>query len=493
MSQQRSLSQTNLASNFQYSTHSLKGRSPSVKSQSSVPASQPDWEYQAITQNGSANWKRGHSCKERNPQPPSVSRPPALSRRSKSVSQMEVSPAIQQHQSYVSMEHPVCNITASVMIYDNPEKKWVHAGNSNSLSRVQIYHHTQNNSYRVVGRLKADQTVVINSAILKGLKYNQATPTFHQWRDSRQVYGLNFQSEEDAQSFASAMMSALESLSAPSRPPVPTSVPPQPPSQGPPQQNGPSVQEDIRTRPTETQNQRSYSSSEPPASSVTRISPEAPTVPSSAPPAPPAQPPAAPAAPPAPPGPPPPPSGGGPPPPPPPPPPPTQSAGAAPGGSGLAGALQAAKLKKVAKDDAAGGGDSGSAPKPRGGGMVDMMSEMQMKLKKRQQVQNNDEGKSGRTSPPNQNKDVARKPWEKTPAPVASRPKVNGISSVDGSNSPLANRRRGSFQKESKESSNASDSDLEKMKQEILTEMRKEMQKMKAEIIDAIKQELGKS
>ena len=55
--------------------------------------------------------------------------------------------------------------------------------------------------------------VVINCAILKGLKYNQATPTFHQWRDNRQVYGLNFTSKEDADSFAHAMLSALETLS----------------------------------------------------------------------------------------------------------------------------------------------------------------------------------------------------------------------------------------------------------------------------------------
>lgn len=54
--------------------------------------------------------------------------------------------------------------------------------------------------------------VVINCAILKSLKYNQATPTFHQWRDSRQVYGLNFTSKEDADSFAQAMITALDSL-----------------------------------------------------------------------------------------------------------------------------------------------------------------------------------------------------------------------------------------------------------------------------------------
>ncbi|XP_071832826.1 uncharacterized protein [Apostichopus japonicus] len=393
------------------------------------------------------------------------------------------------------MERAVCNTTASVMIYDDANRKWVQAGNSAGVSRVQIYQHQQNNTYRVVGRLKADQSVVINSAILKGLKYNQATPTFHQWRDSRQVYGLNFHSPEDAENFSSAMLSALEKLSAPSRPPVPTTAPPQAPTQV---HNGPSIQEEIRQRPPETQNQRtSSSSSEPPALPPSRVSPDAPSVPASAaPPVPPSQPPAAPpappAGPPAPPAPPPPPSGGGPPPPPPPPPPPSGGGGgggAASGGGGLGGGLAAAlaatKLKKTVKEE---GGDA-PPPAKKGGGMQDMMSEIQMKLKKRQQTQNTEEAKPpGRTSPPPvQNKDTNRKPWERNnPAPVANRTKVNGVP--DGSSSPKISRvaRRGSMQ-------NGNDSDLEKMKQEILTEMRKEMQKLKVEIIDAIKQELGKS
>ena len=54
--------------------------------------------------------------------------------------------------------------------------------------------------------------VVINCAILKGLKYNQATPTFHQWRDNRQVYGLNFASREEADNFSQAMLAALDTL-----------------------------------------------------------------------------------------------------------------------------------------------------------------------------------------------------------------------------------------------------------------------------------------
>ena len=54
--------------------------------------------------------------------------------------------------------------------------------------------------------------VVINCAIVRGMKYNQATHTFHQWRDSRQVYGLNFASRNDAENFAQAMMMSLDSL-----------------------------------------------------------------------------------------------------------------------------------------------------------------------------------------------------------------------------------------------------------------------------------------
>ena len=54
--------------------------------------------------------------------------------------------------------------------------------------------------------------MVINCALARGLKYNEATPTFHQWRDQRQVYGLNFASKEDAQVFGQAVSAALEHL-----------------------------------------------------------------------------------------------------------------------------------------------------------------------------------------------------------------------------------------------------------------------------------------
>ena len=52
--------------------------------------------------------------------------------------------------------------------------------------------------------------VVINCALVKGMRYNRATATFHQWRDTRQVYGLNFANGTDAITFGNAVQEALE-------------------------------------------------------------------------------------------------------------------------------------------------------------------------------------------------------------------------------------------------------------------------------------------
>ncbi|XP_035380616.1 protein enabled homolog isoform X2 [Electrophorus electricus] len=134
-------------------------------------------------------------------------------------------------------EQSICQARAAVMVYDDANKKWVPAGGSTGFSRVHIYHHTGTNAFRVVGRKIQDHQVVINCAIPKGLKYNQATQTFHQWRDARQVYGLNFGSKEDANVFASAMMHALEVLNSQDAGPT------LPRQQSPQVQNGPSPEE----------------------------------------------------------------------------------------------------------------------------------------------------------------------------------------------------------------------------------------------------------
>ncbi|KAG9336314.1 hypothetical protein JZ751_002661, partial [Albula glossodonta] len=110
-------------------------------------------------------------------------------------------------------EQSICQARASVMIYDDSSKKWVPIKpGQQGFSRINIYHNTANNTFRVVGVKLQDQQVVINYSIVKGLKYNQATPTFHQWRDARQVYGLNFASKEEATTFSNAMLFALNVL-----------------------------------------------------------------------------------------------------------------------------------------------------------------------------------------------------------------------------------------------------------------------------------------
>ncbi|XP_015139091.1 protein enabled homolog isoform X13 [Gallus gallus] len=148
-------------------------------------------------------------------------------------------------------EQSICQARAAVMVYDDANKKWVPAGGSTGFSRVHIYHHTGNNTFRVVGRKIQDHQVVINCAIPKGLKYNQATQTFHQWRDARQVYGLNFGSKEDANVFASAMMHALEVLNSQEAGPTLPRQNSQLPAQV---QNGPSQEElDIQRRQLQEQ------------------------------------------------------------------------------------------------------------------------------------------------------------------------------------------------------------------------------------------------
>ncbi|KAK9885759.1 hypothetical protein WA026_013631 [Henosepilachna vigintioctopunctata] len=134
---------------------------------------------------------------------------------------------------YWRSEQSIASARASVMIYDDINKKWIPSGTSSGLSKVHVYQHTVQQTFRVVGRKLQDHEVVINCAILKGLKYNQATPTFHQWRDNKHVYGLNFSSKDDADQFAMAMYHALGKLGSIVRHPSAQYAPsiPQPPQQ----------------------------------------------------------------------------------------------------------------------------------------------------------------------------------------------------------------------------------------------------------------------
>ncbi|CAK9305163.1 unnamed protein product [Gordionus sp. m RMFG-2023] len=121
-------------------------------------------------------------------------------------------------------EQSIVAVKASVMLYDDGVKKWTHCGTCPGISKVQVYHHSIHNSFRVVGRKINDHEVVINCCVLKNMKYNKATPTFHQWRDQKQVYGLNFASAQEADNFSDALISAVSTLNSLDRSPVKTNV-----------------------------------------------------------------------------------------------------------------------------------------------------------------------------------------------------------------------------------------------------------------------------
>ncbi|XP_029029195.1 vasodilator-stimulated phosphoprotein-like isoform X2 [Betta splendens] len=372
-------------------------------------------------------------------------------------------------------ESSICHVRATVMLYDDASKRWKPAGSdSPSFSRVQIYHNAVANTFRVVGRkLQADQQVVINCPIVKGMKYNQATANFHQWRDPKQVWGLNFGSKEDASLFARSMMNALESLNAPVAPGV--------------TQSGPSEQELEHHRRLEQQRQEQQEKEclerERQTSATATIHPAPP-----APPPPPGPPPSS-----APPAPPPPPSGGIPPAPPPPP-----IGGGGGGGGNLAMSLAGAKLHKTTKDE---GGAAAPAPKPAptSGGGGDLMGEMSAILARRRKASNapaakkeahgNDDSESS-ASKSSASVEICENAKEKCSTMPRSKPLTSiqkEASSCTSSNSTTSPVSRMKLMKKTDEES---ETDMEWIKQEILEEVKKELHKVKNEIIEALTQQL---
>lgn len=56
-------------------------------------------------------------------------------------------------------ETSIASARASVMIYDDNSKKWIPSGTSSGLSKVHIFKHVINNTFRVVGRKLQDHEV----------------------------------------------------------------------------------------------------------------------------------------------------------------------------------------------------------------------------------------------------------------------------------------------------------------------------------------------
>ncbi|XP_052326704.1 ena/VASP-like protein isoform X4 [Oncorhynchus keta] len=393
-------------------------------------------------------------------------------------------------QEFKVSEQSICQARASVMVYDDGSKKWVPIKpGQQGFSRINIYHNTANNTFRVVGVKLQDQQVVINYSIVKGLKYNQATPTFHQWRDARQVYGLNFASKEEATTFSNAMLFALNVLSTQDGgPTVPRQV-----------QNGPTTDEMEVQRARqmmEQQQMQAHMERERRSSNPGSPFPGHPGVLSVAPPAP--MPPpmsmgsslgggppslGAPMPPP-PPGPPPPSAGA----PPPPLPPPLPMSGGgqgeeAPAPTGLAAMIAGAKLRRVNRPEdsnSSGSGAKNDANRTSGssGGLMEEMNALLARRKaaseKPEDSQNDDpNGSPSPSTRGGQNAtDGGKKPWDR--ANSAER------SSLVSRVRPVGS------------SSDTDALDFDRMKQEILEEVVRELHKVKDEIIDAIRQELSR-
>ena len=65
-----------------------------------------------------------------------------------------------------SSEQSIVAARASVMIYDEGNRRWVPSGSSQGLSKIHIYQHTINNTFRVVGRKLHDHEVLLNMNML---------------------------------------------------------------------------------------------------------------------------------------------------------------------------------------------------------------------------------------------------------------------------------------------------------------------------------------
>ncbi|XP_014000246.1 ena/VASP-like protein isoform X4 [Salmo salar] len=393
-------------------------------------------------------------------------------------------------QEFKVSEQSICQARASVMVYDDGSKKWVPIKpGQQGFSRINIYHNTANNTFRVVGVKLQDQQVVINYSIVKGLKYNQATPTFHQWRDARQVYGLNFASKEEATTFSNAMLFALNVLST--------------------QDGGPAVQRQVQNGPTtdemevqrarqmmEQQQMQAHMERERRSSNPGSPFPGHPGVLSVAPPAP--MPPpmsmgsslgggppslGAPMPPP-PPGPPPPSAGA----PPPPLPPPLPMGGGgqgeeAPAPTGLAAMIAGAKLRRVNRPEDSNSSGSGAKNDANrtSGGSGGLMEEMNALLARRKAASEKPED--------SQNDDLNGCPSPST---------RGGQNATDGGKKPwdrANSAERSSLVSRVRPVGSSSDTDaldFDRMKQEILEEVVRELHKVKDEIIDAIRQELSR-
>jgi hypothetical protein len=122
-------------------------------------------------------------------------------------------------------EKSIFNARAVVYYYDTNKKNWQQTGVGNGYSRIDMYENSTNNSYRVIGRgLQDTSKVIINSVVTKDIQYSRASETFHQWSDSRLIYGLNFSSKEEAENFGKNFEEIVNKLKSGDKIPPPVTI-----------------------------------------------------------------------------------------------------------------------------------------------------------------------------------------------------------------------------------------------------------------------------
>uniref|UniRef100_A0A7M4E4S4 VASP tetramerisation domain-containing protein n=1 Tax=Crocodylus porosus TaxID=8502 RepID=A0A7M4E4S4_CROPO len=181
--------------------------------------------------------------------------------------------------------------------------------------------------------------------------------------------------------------------------------------------------------------------------------------------------------------------------------------------TGLAAALAGAKLRKVSRGEessSSSGGTSsalskadssrGNGPLPLGGSglMEEMSALLTFFFFFNQEESEPSTSKASSTSTP----ELTRKPWERTntvngsKSPVISRRESPWKNLIVSENRSYDSLNRPKSTPSGQPSANGVQSeglDYDRLKQDILDEMRKELTKLKEELIDAIRQELNKS
>ncbi|KAH0622656.1 hypothetical protein JD844_025147 [Phrynosoma platyrhinos] len=137
--------------------------------------------------------------------------------------------------------------------------------------------------------------------------------------------------------------------------------------------------------------------------------------------------------------------------------------------TGLAAALAGAKLRKVSRVN--------TIPVIK----IRRIAEKGSSEAEQKEEKNEEQEPSVSKPPPTSTPELTRKPWERT-------------NTVNGSKSPIISRpKSASSGQPSTNGVQTEGLDYDRLKQDILDEMRKELTKLKEELIDAIRQELNKS